>query len=303
MSGRSGAMNGVLFTSMSALLYAALPIFTKLAYGVGANAETFNFYKSAWAIPVLAVALAVRKKSIVLPRRLMLWAIVAGLLAKGVTSLLLFYSYNYISSGMSTTLHFMYPLFAALLGYLFFRDRLPIYKWVAIVAATLAVVLMVDTGGGGDALGVLYAVLSAVVYAAYILVVDKGGVSKIDPMVFAFYLAVSGSVFSLAFGLSTGSMKWSLGWEPHLYMLAAAIFTSVVASACFQQGIRRLGGASAAFFSLLEPAGSCVLGALVLQEHMSWKAMLGIAIVLGAVLAMVWFDHRAAQKELRHAAH
>ena len=144
----------------------------------------------------------------------MLWAIVAGLLAKGVTSLLLFYSYNYISSGMSTTLHFMYPLFAALLGYLFFRDRLPIYKWVAIVAATLAVVLMGGYRRGRPTpWGVLYAVLSAVVYAAYILVVDKGGVSKIDPMVFAFYLAVSGSVFSLAFGLSTGSMKWSLGWE------------------------------------------------------------------------------------------
>ena len=37
--------------SMSALLYAALPIFTKLAYGVGANAETFNFYKKRMGDP------------------------------------------------------------------------------------------------------------------------------------------------------------------------------------------------------------------------------------------------------------
>ena len=61
---------GILLTSLSALLYGTLPVFAGFAYAAGSNAETFNFYKSVWALPVLAVLLIAGKRSLRLPWRL-----------------------------------------------------------------------------------------------------------------------------------------------------------------------------------------------------------------------------------------
>lgn len=190
MKNRSKAATGVLLTTLSALLYGTLPVFANLSYAAGSNAETFNFYKSAWAIPPLAVLVLLRRQSVRLPKRLALWAVLAGVLGKGITSLFLFLSYNYVSGGVATTLHFMYPLFAALLGWVFFHERLPLYKWLTLLVSTLAVSLFVDAGSGAASLtGVFYALASAVVYAVFIVVIDKSGIAQLDPFVFA---AVSG---------------------------------------------------------------------------------------------------------------
>lgn len=292
---RSKGAEGVLLTSLSALLYGTLPVFAGFAYAAGSNAETFNFYKSVWALPVLAILLAARKQSLLLPWRMALWAAAAGVLGKGITSLLLYSSYNYVSSGVATTLHFMYPLFAALLGRIVFHTRLPGYKWATLLAATAAVCLFIDPADGRKGMiGVLCAVASGAVYAAYILVVDKSGASAVDPMVFAFYLAASGAIFSLIYGVGTGTLHFFPSAEAHLYTAGAAVCTSVLGAAFFQQGIRLLGGASAAFFSLLEPVASCVFGAVFLSERVGWRAAAGILLILASVMVMIWLDARRA---------
>ena len=293
MKNRSKAATGILLTTLSALLYGTLPVFANLSYAAGSNAETFNFYKSAWAIPVLAVLVLLRRQPVRLPKRLALWAVLAGVLGKGITSLFLFLSYNYVSGGVATTLHFMYPLFAALLGWVFFHERLPLYKWLTLLVSTLAVSLFVDTGSGAASLtGVFYALASAVVYAVFIVVIDKSGIAQLDPFVFALYLACSGSVFSLLFGMGTGTLHLAVSFRAGFFAACAAVVTSAIAIACFQRGIRLLGGANAAFFSMLEPVGSCVLGYLFLQETITVRAMAGIALILGAELVMIWLDSR-----------
>lgn len=298
MNDRSFAAGGIVFTSVSALIYGMLPIMTNLSFRAGGNAETFNLFKSAWAIPVLGAILIVKRQSIRLPRRLAGWMVLAGVMGKGITSLLLYVSYNTISSGMATTLHFLYPIFTAILGRLVLKRGLPRYKWLALMVASLSVALLVDASGGGDPSGIACATASGAVYAAYILMVDVTGIAVLDPLVFAFYLAVSGAGFSLVYGLCTGTLRFGLSADAHLYMALAAVSTSIAAAALLQQGIRRLGGATAAIFSLFEPVSSCVFGALLLHERMSARAMAGIALILGAVLYLIVCDYRTQRARL-----
>lgn len=293
MNTRSKHLSGVLATMLSALLYSTLPVLSNLSYEAGNNAETFNFYKSAWAIPFLLLIVIARKQSVFLPFRMTCFVFLAGILGKGVASLFLFLSYNYIPGGIATTLHFMYPLFAALLGWIFFRMKLPAYKWLALLTATASVALFVDTKAGmGSMTGVVCAVASGVVYALYILTVDKSGISGLDPFVFALYLSVSGAVFSLAYGMATGTMIHNLPVMANVYAAAAAVVTSVIAAACFQLGIRYLGGTSAAFFSLLEPVCSCILGAVFLKESIGIRVIVGILLILGSEVVMIFLDNK-----------
>ena len=297
MKDRLRSARGMLCTCGAALLYGSLPVYANFAYAAGANAETFNLHKSAFALPVLAVVLLIRRKRILLPRTQLLFAVLAGVLGKGITSLLLYTSYNYVDGGVATTLHFMYPLFSVLLVRFVFHTRVPVYRWLVLALATGGVALFVDpAAGGGQLVGVICAVASGAVYAVYILLVDKSGLSALDPMVFAFYLALSGSVFSALYGAATGTLLFSLPARAYLYMAMAAVMTSVAAAALFQQGIRLLGGASAAFFSLLEPVGSCVFGALFLSEQMGIRSAAGVAVILSALVLMTFFDQRGETK-------
>ena len=298
MNYRSSAAGGIAFTSVSALIYGMLPIMTNLSFRAGGNAETFNLFKSAWALPVLGAILISRRQSIRLPRHLAGWMVLTGVMGKGITSLLLYVSYNYISSGMATTLHFLYPIFAAILGKLLLKRGLPRYKWVALIVATGSVTLLVDPSGNGNLTGIACAAASGLVYAAYILMVDATGIAALPPLVFAFYLAVSGAGFSLVYGLGTGTLRFGLPAQAHLYMALAAVSTSIAAAALLQQGIRRLGGTTAAIFSLFEPVSSCVFGAIFLGERMSARSLAGVALILGAVLYMILSDYRTQRARL-----
>ena len=97
--------------------------------------------------------------------------------------------------------------------------------------------------------------------------------------------------------ICTGTRRFFPSAQAQLYTAAAAVGTSVFGAAFFQQGIRLLGGATAAFFSLLEPAGSCVLGALFLSEKIGGRTAAGILLILAAVAAMIWMDFRRAQDD------
>ncbi|MCI8464335.1 MAG: DMT family transporter [Lachnospiraceae bacterium] len=298
MNVQSRKLSGVLLTMSSALLYGGLPVFSNFAYLAGGNAETFNFYKSAWALPVLLALVLIRRQSLRLSGKLFGWAILAGFLAKGIVSLFLFLSYNYISGGAATTLHFMYPLFVALFGRVLFKNKMPFYKWATLLLATLSVALFIDADAGvGNIRGIFYAVLSGVLYAGYIMVVDKSGLSEVDPFVFAFYLAASGSVFSLVYGCVSGTFLFDLPVKAGLYGAGAAIATSVIAAACFQRGIRYLGGISASFFSLLEPVASCLLGAVFLREGIGGRMAAGILLILGSEVMMLWLDGKREKRK------
>ena len=235
-----------------------------------------------------------RRQSVRLPKRLALWAVLAGVLGKGITSLFLFLSYNYVSGGVATTLHFMYPLFAALLGWVFFHERLPLYKWLTLLVSTLAVSLFVDAGSGAASLtGVFYALASAVVYAVFIVVIDKSGIAQLDPFVFALYLAGSGAAFSLLFGMGTGTLHLAVSFRAGFFAACAAVVTSAIAIACFQRGHPAARRRERSVFQHARAGGElCAWVSVFAGNHHAVRAMAGIALILGAELVMIWLDSR-----------
>ena len=121
--GRGKVVTGTLLTITSALIFGLTPMMNTATYDMGGSPMTMTFYRSFIAFPIILVILKVRKVPVGISIR------EAGELALTsifniATSMLLFSSYAYIGVGMGTTLHFLYPVFTIILGYLLFRDRL-----------------------------------------------------------------------------------------------------------------------------------------------------------------------------------
>lgn len=83
------------------------------------------------------------------------------------------------------------PLFAALLGMVFLKERVRLAAWAAMVVATVGVALMfIGRMGGGELLRNIFAIIAAVIYAIAIMR-DRGGVNLIPAICVAGLLSIT----------------------------------------------------------------------------------------------------------------
>ena len=286
------SFKGISMTAGAGIIFGAFPIFTSLFVMFGGNVDTFNLYGFVLTVLLLAVYIPLSKRSFAVPKKAVLFIILAGLM-NVVTRILLTYSYQYLDVGIATTLHFLYPLFAALLGFLVFREQMPLYKWLAFIVACASVACFAtDFQAGGQLIGILLAVGSAVCFALYMLITEKAGLTAIDPVVFVFYVSAVSAVGCLGMSLAGGTLVAAVPMKALVVLILCAIANNVVAFALQQQGVKYMGAAMAALFSLFEPVFSCVFGVIFLHQAMGLSAVLGIVIILLCLVAIVVLDNR-----------
>ena len=285
------SFKGITMTAAAGIIFGAFPIFTTLFVQFGGNVDAFNLYGFVLSVVFLAGYILLTKRSFAVPKKLVLWIVLAGA-ANVVTRILLTYSYQYLDVGIATTLHFLYPLFAAVLGVVCFREKMPLYKWIAFAVASLSV-SMFATGvqAGGQWIGIVLAAASGICFALYMLITEKADLTQIDPVVFVFYVSAVSTVGCLFMGVS-GSLTEAIPIKALIVLALCAIINNVLAFALQQQGVKYLGAAMTALFSLFEPIFSCVFGAIFLQQAMSLKSGFGIVLILLSLAATVLLDNR-----------
>ena len=114
-----------------------------------------------------------------------LWSLtILGGIGNAVTTLMLFIAFSLIDVGVATTIHFIYPVFVTIGCVLFYKERLGLQKFIALLIATAGIAcffLGVDMSAGfsgGTFLGLFLAVASGVTYAFYIIYMDKSGLKN-----------------------------------------------------------------------------------------------------------------------------
>lgn len=151
----------------------------------------------AFAVVILGLFLWLGKQSFKISLKQARVLIVLGLFYTA-SSLFLFEAYNYIASGLTTTLVFLYPVLVAII--MVFLGVIPSWPvWLAI-AATFGGVLIMTQGGGGESIdpaGILLSLGSALVYALFIVIINRSkAIADISNSLLTFYtLAVGTTVF------------------------------------------------------------------------------------------------------------
>ena len=101
---------GKMYLIMSAVLYGIIPFFTTVAYTGGANGITLTFLRSVISLPLLLVVILTDKRNLKINRKQFEKIVVLSVFGGVMPLVTLYLSYNYISTGLATTLHFIYPL-------------------------------------------------------------------------------------------------------------------------------------------------------------------------------------------------
>lgn len=275
---------GVLFTALSALLYGLAPVLSAKTYEMGSNALTLTFYRELLVLPLLLAVLLWRRVSLRLPLRQLAVLAGVGLFFRGATTLMLNIAYRYIGVGAATTLHFMYPVFVALLCRFLFKERLGRARVIALAIASAGVALFLESGqgGGSAALGMGLSIASGLTYAGFMVAMDKTFLRGLDPFLVIFYTAGAVAAGMLCIDIPLGEIVFALPPKAMAYTFLVAVASSFFAVILLQMGVRYLSATTAAVFSLLEPVSCAAAGAVWLGESFTVWKLLGSVIILAA---------------------
>lgn len=276
---------GTVYCLLSAAGFGAMAVFGKLAYGAGVNVETLLLVRFGLAGGLLLSIALARGALRRLPPRTVLVGLGMGAVGYALQSGLYFTALTRIDASLVALILYVYPVLVMIGAIAVGRERSSRRRIGAlgVALAGIGLVLAGAATGRFDPIGALLAAGAALTYSGYILVGDRA-TADVPP------LALSALVCTGAFAtfLVTGTV-WSridlgfdsAGWG---WLVAVALVSTVVPVLLFFAGLTRVGPATAAILSILEPVVTVGAAALVFGETFGPTQLIGATLVLGAVV-------------------
>lgn len=288
---------GTICAICSALVFGLTPVLASITFEMGGNPLTLTFYRNNMAIPVLFVILLVRKVDLRVTWKEFLELALVSVLFSVTTTYILYDAYHYIGVGLSTTLHFLYPMFTVLFSWLIFKKKPDKIQCIALIMATVGVAMATGESDSFAVKGIVIAIISAVTYAGYLLGMENTSIKKMDSMKGMFYMCIVNSAAVFLFDLPTGGVVYALEPKVMLYTFIVGIANSAVAYVMVIVGIKKIGASNVAIFSMLEPVSGVVGGFLLLGEKAPLMKVLSCIIILTAVAVPIGRDWLAGRQK------
>jgi len=201
-----------------------------------------------------------------------------GVAISGVV-LCYFLAIQRIPLGIASTIAFLGPLVLAIAT----SRKLMDFLWIGLALLGL-MLLTPEIGAGLDSLGLFYAALAAIAWAAFVPLSKRG--QTIFEGVGGLTLAMSLASFLMApFALAEGGLHQATGMDL-LGACAVAILATILPFAMEYRALRRMSARTYGILLTLEPALGAVVGAAFLAQGLGWLAVLAIFCVTLAAMGV-----------------
>lgn len=294
----SGRAWGYLAGIITGVTYGMNPLFAMPVLGAGVSVETVLFVRYAVAVLVLGLVILSTHKSFAVSRKQLGWLAMLGVLF-ACSSLFLFLAYNYIPSGIATTIIFLYPTLVALI--MVFLKVFPTWQtWVSIAVTFIAILFLCnyDSSQPVHFEGIILAFLSALSYAFFIVLINRERcLRELSNDVLTFYALITGCiVFGLIAFVGNHSGKISLlndfnticaHSQMWLNLILLAVIPTVISTATLAASTKIIGATKASVMGVFEPLTAILIGTLVFGEKMSWNIAIGIVLSVFAICFMI----------------
>ncbi len=290
---RSTRTSGVLLVALSAMCFAAMPVFARTMYADGGDPSTLLLLRFTLAAALLA-PLAARRGAAARPRGPTLGGLVLLGALYVCQSLTYFIALSMTPAALLGLLLYVYPVVVAVLASVLFRIPLTRPRVLSLALALVGAGLTIGPVGSGNWLGIGLGLASALIYSGYILIATRL-TRTVDPVWSSANITASAAaifgVLALVHGVALPVS--TIGWAA---VGAIALISTVVAILAFMAGLARIGPTDAATLSTIEPAMTAVLAVMLLGESLGPVQILGGALILSAALVIARSDAPAWQR-------
>lgn len=286
-------MNGIFYACISSASFGFSPLFSIGLLAAGLSNSDVLSYRWALAAIVLMVYAAVKGKTLRINSLEEAWkiALLSGL--RALTSVTLLIGYANIASGIASTINFMYPVIVVFWMMLVHGEQKSWINLAAIALSILGVYLMASGDGlkiegGNTALGLACSIISAVSFAAYYILMKRTRADKIEVVKFTTWIMIMCAVYFIIGGLIVdGGITLVHDGKLWLYILGLALWSTMISNFTGVKAVRRIGPTLTSILGALQPLTAVILGVLFLDEHLGFKSIAGIVLILAAVLMVV----------------
>ncbi len=275
---------GYIYAALSAIIFGLMPLLTKIIIARGATSLTIPFFRVFYVTIVLFLVLKIKKIDLHLEKRDLISAILTSIFGSGLTIIILNESYNYVDTGIATSLHFLYPLFVAILCCFFYGEKIKKKQIISLSFALVGIICFMSKGNG-SLFGYFLAIASGLTYAFYLVKMDKSGLVKMNALKLSFYLALFTTIEIFTMNLYMQEVVFKMDALSYGLLLVLALSSSFLATVLLQKGVLLLGSTRASFICLLEPVTSMIVGILWLNEALTFnKGLGGLAIIISLII-------------------
>lgn len=276
--------------AIAAATYGTNPAFAVPLYADGMNPNTVLVFRYLLGLPILACMLLLRGHSLKISRRELMPTAVLGVLM-GISSLTLFEAYNYMNSGIASTLLFVYPVMVAVLMTFLFHERFRATTALCLVVMGAGLILLLRAPAGIEisGMGVTLVMLSSLTYSIYLVMTNVSRTIQAMPTLKLLFwqLAFGSMVFLFMFAIGTPftPVPCASDW---INLVALAVLPTVVSLGCTTVAIHCIGSTPTAIFGALEPVTAVALSILTLNQSITLRELWGgLLIVIATTMVVV----------------
>ncbi|MDR0725664.1 MAG: DMT family transporter [Prevotellaceae bacterium] len=279
---------GILLGLLSSGTFGLIPFFSIPLMRGGMGIPAILFYRFLFAAIAMTPVCLFLNRSMNVGFRNFAVLFVLAIFYAG-TSVGLIWSYSYIPSGITTTIHFLYPILVAfIMMYCFGEKKSAFIFFPALLSfAGVAFLCWNDTNITLKLLGVYIALATVVTYALYIVGVNKFGINRIHPLIVTFYILSFGAVFFGIYALLTSGIEPIHSSKEWFNLIVLALLPTVISDYALIVAIKYAGSTISAILGVMEPVVAVCMGVCFFAERFNLYSFIGLFLVLSAVIMTI----------------
>lgn len=268
---------GIALAAIAAVAFGTLAISAKFAYRADASALPILTVRFVGATLLLGAFHLLTRRSVRVPPQVMWRLLLLGGVGYGLETWLFFAALERAPAGVVALIFYSYPLWTLLIG---FATKLEPFRWKlvgALVIGSTGVAVVFSPESGGLA-GPLFALGAAVAVALFFILMqlalrDTGSAPA------AFWTSAGAAITTTAVWLVVRDPLPSGAIAPAATLALASAFAFITLYAA----IERIGSSRAAVAAMVEPIATLTLAAILLDEVITTRVLIGAALVVTAL--------------------
>lgn len=285
---------GILLAIISSGTFGFIPLFSIPLLRGGIELDSVCFYRFLFSSVMMGLYMLFKKVSFSITKKEFITVFLLSVFYAS-TSIFLTASYAYMPSGISTTIHFLYPVLVATMMILFFKEKLSVKKGVAIMVAIAGVFFL--CGGFSAATptqsinltGLGLVLITVVTYSTYIVGVNNTPLlMKMNGTKMTFYVLASSAFFFLCNIVIKGGhfcpLETTSQWAN---ALSLAFLATLISDLTLIYAIQMIGSTTTAILGCMEPLTAVTMGFIFFGERLSISQGGGIMMVFVAVYLVI----------------
>lgn len=287
----STTVKGFLNASISGIAFGLIPLFAIPVLATGMHSTSVLIYRYAFGCLAMLGMLMFHRTRMRLAfgdflRILLLSAMYA------VSSIALIEGYNYMASGIATTLLFSYPVWTLLLSVVFLHERLSLTTAVAIGIAVAGVFFLsgiLDGNGSMEGLtGLFLLLLSGFLYAVYMVIFPRMRIRQMPSLKLTFYIFFFAMLILTLYATFTRGRIDPIDTRSQLINLfLLGVVPTAVSNVTLIVALKQISSTLVAVLGAFEPMTAMCVGILLFGEPLTLPIVIGFVLIITSVLILV----------------